>query len=161
MVQVISFQSIITIECRDPCFLIFTIWSNKKNDIKDKSTTNQVFWIRENIISGIKLKNYNMGFTLIIERNFKILIMKIILHCGILTPWAFHWHDEIRRQYGLVQAETFIQDFVERLPTLLSFYQGFMKCSFWDSVWNYKDKNMYQKFGLWFDFWDCKQSWEL
>ena len=67
----------------------------------------------------LKLKNYTNG-----------LIMKIILHCGILTAWAFHWHDEIRRQYGLVQAETFIQDFVERLPTLLSFYQGFMKCSY-------------------------------
>ena len=80
------------------------------------------------------MKNYTMGFILNIERNFTILIMKIILHCGILTAWAFHWHDEIRRQYGLVQAETFIQDFVERLPTLLSFYQGFMKCSFWDSV---------------------------
>ena len=51
--------------------------------------------------------------------------MKIILHCGILTAWAFHWHDEIRRQYGLVQAETFIQDFVERLPTLLSFLPRF------------------------------------
>ena len=111
------------------------------NFIQQKKT-NRVFWIRENIISGIKLKNYTMGFTLNIERNFTILIMKIILHCGILTAWAFHWHDEIRRQYGLVQAETFIQDFVERLPTLLSFYQGFMKCSFWDSVWNYKDKNI-------------------
>ena len=66
-----------------------------------------------------------MGFTLNIERNLKILIMKIILLCGILTAWAFHWHDEIRRQYGLVQAETFIQDFVERLPTLLSFLPRF------------------------------------
>ena len=63
--------------------------------------------------------------------------MKVILHCGILTAWAFHWHDEIRRQYGLVQAETFIQDFVERLPTLLSFLPRFYEVKllrFWCEI---------------------------